>query len=264
MMVPDVRLRLRYKKRGKIRFISHRDVARAIERAVRLSATPVGWSQGFSPRPLISFGLALPTGAESEGEFVDIRLDGEKGTAFCDGIGVINENGEPVGADPQRVASTLALYRQYLPEGLELTNLGVVGTSMVSLQEAVDWCDWELEVVGVSTARMKEAVEGLLAADAVILERERKGRSVKEDIRPAIATIAMVPGDLPLSHRLDVRVATQPRGVRPKEIMGGLGGEFSLMRSVRLKQWIETDGHFFEPLACSHEARATNPVGVGS
>jgi radical SAM-linked protein len=68
------RLRLRFSKEGKIRFTSHRDVARMWERALRRSGLPVAYSQGFVPHPLLSFGLALPTGCESDGEYLDVRL----------------------------------------------------------------------------------------------------------------------------------------------------------------------------------------------
>src|ERR1700685_4272752 len=69
------RVRFRFSKTGKIRFTSHRDVARMWERALRRSRLPVALSQGFSPHPLLSFGLALPTGCESHGEYLDARLD---------------------------------------------------------------------------------------------------------------------------------------------------------------------------------------------
>ena len=70
------RLRLRFTKTGKVRFTSHRDVARMWERALRRSQLPVAYSQGFVPHPLVSFGLALPTGCESRGEYLDVRLEG--------------------------------------------------------------------------------------------------------------------------------------------------------------------------------------------
>src|SRR6201999_2720521 len=69
------RVRLRFSKMGKIRFTSHRDLARMWERALRRSRLPVALSQGFSPHPLLSFGLALPTGCESRGEYLDARLE---------------------------------------------------------------------------------------------------------------------------------------------------------------------------------------------
>ena len=67
--------RLRYSKLGKLRFTSHRDMARIWERAVRRAQLPIAYSEGFSPRAKLSFGLALPTVFESRAEFVDLTLD---------------------------------------------------------------------------------------------------------------------------------------------------------------------------------------------
>ena len=78
------RLRLRFTKEGKIRFTSHRDVARMWERALRRSRLPLAYSQGFVPHPLVSFGLALPTGCESKGEYLDLRLEPpDRGRSPC-------------------------------------------------------------------------------------------------------------------------------------------------------------------------------------
>ena len=65
-------VRLRYTKRGKVRWISHRDVARALERAFRITQLPLAFTEGFSPRPKVSFGLALSTGHESDAEYIDL------------------------------------------------------------------------------------------------------------------------------------------------------------------------------------------------
>ena len=57
------------------RFASHRDIAKVWERSLRRAEIPLVYSEGFSPRPRIAFGLALPTGAESECEYLDFHLD---------------------------------------------------------------------------------------------------------------------------------------------------------------------------------------------
>ncbi len=67
-------VRLRFGKHGKVRFISHRDVARAFERAFRVEQLPLAFTQGFSPRPKVSFGLALSVGHESDAEYLDFEL----------------------------------------------------------------------------------------------------------------------------------------------------------------------------------------------
>ena len=72
---PMMRVRLRFTKAGKVRCTSHRDVARMWERAIRRVGLPVAYSEGFSPRPKLHFGLALSTGHESLAEYLDIDLD---------------------------------------------------------------------------------------------------------------------------------------------------------------------------------------------
>src|ERR687894_2889662 len=78
---PVCRLRLRYAKRGRLRFTSHRDIARTFERALRRAGVPMAYSQGFSPHPKVSWVGAAPTGVASEAEYVEIavtqRLDPE-------------------------------------------------------------------------------------------------------------------------------------------------------------------------------------------
>ena len=74
-----MRVRLRFTKAGKVRFTSHRDVARMWERAVRRAGLPVSYSEGFSPRAKLHFGLALSTGHESIAEYLDVDLDAGPG-----------------------------------------------------------------------------------------------------------------------------------------------------------------------------------------
>ena len=68
------RLVVRYAKRGRMRFASHRDIARAMERGVRRAGLPVAHSAGFSPHPKISYSGGAPTGAASEAEYLEISL----------------------------------------------------------------------------------------------------------------------------------------------------------------------------------------------
>src|SRR4029453_14243015 len=59
-------------KRGPLRFTSHRDFARAFERAIHRGGVPIAYSQGFSPHPKVSYASAAPTGVASEAEDLEI------------------------------------------------------------------------------------------------------------------------------------------------------------------------------------------------
>ena len=68
------RLRIRYAKRGRLRFTSHRDFSRAFERAVFRARVPMAYSSGFNPHPRISYAGAAPTGSASEAEYLELAL----------------------------------------------------------------------------------------------------------------------------------------------------------------------------------------------
>lgn len=238
------RLRFRYSKLGKVRFTSQRDVARMWERALRRAALPVAWSEGFSPRPLLSFGLALPTGAESLGEYLDVRLDqGER----------------PLAPDPAAVGGLARALSALLPEGVCVQAAAVVPHDAGSLQQDVTSCVWDLEVLGVTAAELTTRVERLLGSPSVVIRRERKGRPVEDDLRPAVRTLTHSVGAPagPASGdgacRLRAELATRPRGVRPGELLQGLGADLVLARACRTHQWIERDGARWEPLGLSGE-----------
>ena len=241
------RLRLRYSKLGPVRFTSHRDVVRMWERATRRSGLPVAWSAGFSPRPLLSFGLALPTGAESIAEYLDMALR-------PDGSGLEHRPPPLTPAAPDLAT----LLSDLLPDGVDVAAVGALPERSGSLQQEVSSCSWNLEVLGLAAGELTSRVERLLAAPSVLVERERKGRSVRDDLRPAVLGLGVIePPAHPVatgdhgrpSVWLEAELATRPRGVRPGELLGGLGQEVRLVRACRMHQWIEREGARSEPLA---------------
>ena len=117
-------IRLRYTKRGKVRWISHRDVARALERAFRIAALPLAFTEGFSPRPKVSFGLALSTGHESDAEYLDLVLTDD--------------------VDLDALACSLT---EALPEGIAVSGAAPLVERAPALQEAVTAVEWRVEPV---------------------------------------------------------------------------------------------------------------------
>ena len=73
-MAEGFRLRVRYRKEGRLRHLSHLETIRACERAVRRAALPYAVSQGFTPRMKIAFGPALPVGTAGQREYFDLWL----------------------------------------------------------------------------------------------------------------------------------------------------------------------------------------------
>ena len=254
-----MRIRFRFSKLGKIRFTSQRDVARMWERALRRARLPLAYTEGFSPRPQLSFGLALPTGAESLAEYLDVALDPERAAE--------------AGVD---VATLPATLNALLPDGLEIEEAVVVERSKESLQQIVTSCSWTMRLAGPTRDELGGWVDALLAADAVPITRERKGRQEIDDLRPSVLALAVADAESdreadPTGRTVGLvaELTTRPRGVRPVELVRGLiavsgavpatfidgaaadglpGSIPVLDRACRTQQWIERDGLRQEPL----------------
>lgn len=227
-----VRWRCRFSKWGKLRFTGHRDVARLWERALRAAQVPVALSAGFTPRPRLSFGLALPTGAESYAEYLDVVID------------------ESRLVDRREVEQSWLIDRvaAVLPPGLSFDAAIAVASNAPSLQETVVASSWQIAVrpePGVVDVHVLEhAIEGVLAAREVPLRRERKGVSALDDVRPSIESLAVAEVDDSL--QLSAVLLTEGRALRPAELLRALLPDIDpldvLARVVRTHQWIDDDG----------------------
>lgn len=217
-----MRLRFRSTKLGKVRFVSHRDAARLWERALRIVELPVASSQGFTPRPKISFGLALPTGGESISEYTDVLLRADAPALGDRGLDEL-----------------LPRLSAALPRGIDVIAGAVVPDRGTSLQDAVVACTWELTGAGL-TADDHRSADRLLAADEIVIERERKGKRRSDDVRPAILDVRTDPtGD-----RTIVDLATVGRALRPSEFaqLAYPDVDPREVRVLRTHQWTSHDG----------------------
>src|SRR4051812_9969241 len=152
------RLRVRYAKRGRLRFTSHRDFQRALERAVRRAGVPVAFSAGFSPHPRISYAGAAPTGVASEAEYLEIGL-----AAACD------------------PAALLTALDASLPAGLDV--LEVVVAAGGALADRLEASRWRIELPGLTGPDAAAAVAAFLARDEVVVERLTKDGRRRFDAR---------------------------------------------------------------------------------
>ena len=224
------RLRVRYFKKGKIRFTSHRDTARIWERALRRAGLPVAYSGGFSPRPRVSFGLALPTGYESDGEYLDVQLDTGASATHVDAW------------SPCAVKRALC---DALPEGMAVLAVRGVERRATSLQQCVHSCSWRIDVWGAKESAVAGAVSRALSASELLVQRQRKGRAVTENIRAAILNLSVhgrVHGATPGGVRILAELSSQPPAARPKDLLVSLDMALADVRVRRLHQWLAASG----------------------
>ncbi|MBD9734378.1 DUF2344 domain-containing protein [Streptomyces sp. H28] len=255
------RIRLRYTKRGRLRFTSHRDFQRAFERALRRAEVPMAYSAGFTPHPKVSYANAAPTGTGSEAEFLEIALT------------------EP--REPERLR---ALLDDSMPTGLDIVE--AVEARTPGLADRLTASVWELRLDGVAPEDARRAVDAFEAAGTVEVQRRTKNGLRTFDARAAVVALESVethtssaethtssadrPSDRPCAIlRLVVRHVTP--AVRPDDVLSGLRAVADLAPPVpaavtRLAQGLldEETGTVTDPLAPDREAAVTEPQPAGA
>jgi radical SAM-linked protein len=158
------RLRITFAKGEPIKYISHLDLMRTWERALRRAQVPLAYSKGFNPRPKISIASALPVGFTGRGEVMDIVLSRH--------------------TSPSNFAKRL---KPHLPPGLEVLSVEEVYLRLPSLQSQMRYAEYRVVVESEKTlAEMEKRVEEVLSAQSLPRQRERKGRVTEYDLRPLI------------------------------------------------------------------------------
>lgn len=196
------RVRFRYSKTGRMRFASHRDFARALERAVRRGGVPVAMSGGFTPHPRISYANAAPTGVASAAEYVEIGL-----------------------AEQRPVAEVATAVSAGLPAGFAIED--AVEVSGGSVSDGLVASRWRIDVPGVSAAELSAAVEGLLARAPVTIMRVTKSGRREVDVTGNWIRSEITDG------RLEVVVRHGTPAVRPEDMVAVL--ELSAVSSATVQ-----------------------------
>ena len=193
------RLRLRYAKRGRLRFSSHRDFQRALERALRRADIPMAYSAGFSPHPKVSYANSAPTGVASEAEYVEL--------------------GVALACDPDAVRAALDAA---LPVGLDVVEVVEARTS--DFANRLEASVWRVELPEVSRAEAERAVGLLLAETEVLVDRMTKNGRRTFDARSAVIVAECAadagPADDCAILTLVVRHGTP--SVRPDDVLSAL------------------------------------------
>jgi radical SAM-linked protein len=158
------RIRIKYSRTGRIRFLSHLDFMNLFHRAAVRTGVPIAYSQGFNPHPRIAFGPALSVGMESGAEYLDMETD-----PFVDLLRAVKD------------------LNKTLPEGIRVLEARVVPKKAPSLSGSISRFVYETEVPAVHTEGLEETVGNFLSKASVLITRDGK----QKDIRPGIESIAL-------------------------------------------------------------------------
>jgi radical SAM family uncharacterized protein/radical SAM-linked protein len=215
------RYRARYAKTGRLRYLGHLDLIRAILRGMRRAGFPLAYSQGFNPKPRVSFGPALSTGASSEGEYLDF----ETRARLDPGEAVARLNGS-------------------LPLGLRFLALREIRRDAPALSEGVRAARYR--VASGNGLDLAGALEAFRSRGRVEVRRERNGKVRTWDLSREILALDLVGAD---HLRLTLALNGSEASIRPDEVLAEIFGEnagaMDLTREEILLDWY---GRFLNPL----------------
>jgi radical SAM-linked protein len=188
-------LLVRYAKRGKMRFASHLDVARAFERGVRRAGLPIAYSAGFTPHPKISYAGGAPTGVASEAEYLSLAL-----TSRAE-------------ADTVR-----ELLNAALPDGIDV--IAVTEDSGGLPASRLTASEWQIALPGLPADDVVPAVEKFLALTEAPVERLTSKGMRRMDARAAVASLEVRSPEGGTALRMVIRHLVP--SVRPDDVLSAL------------------------------------------
>ncbi len=210
------RIRARFRKGERVRHISHLDVLRYWERAIRRAELPLLYSQGFTPHPKIAFAAPLPLGFIGEGEIMEVLL------------------AERVALE----AFAAALSPQTTPD-LELREATEVPLGLPALPTLLRWADYRLALDGVTPEHATESVDAFLATETFPWRQEREGKKARDyDLRAGVASLMVDASEERVA--IDARLSCgQELTVRPEQLVAALFPTASVERYVRVDLVLE-------------------------
>lgn len=157
-----MRIRLKFRKTGPVKFVGHLDTMRLFQRAVKVANVPVAYSQGFSPHSLVYFALPLGVGVQSTGDYMEIVTAQD--------------------IDPQIVKDNL---NAVLVEGIRIEDAFKVGDKSDSLMSLVKAADYEVRLAkteGVTLALIEKKLE----AESLVVMKKGKAGIRPLDLKPML------------------------------------------------------------------------------
>lgn len=160
--------RIHYSRGVPVRFLSHLDVLRIFERALRRARIPVVFTEGFNPHPKLAFGPSLATGLTSDVEYLDVQYYEE----------------------PNAEIDLAARLAPQLPEGMRILNVQEMPRKGTAIAALIGHMDYEFIFNGETRQlKLADRVNAILSQQQLNVERKKKNRSTLVDVRPFIDTL---------------------------------------------------------------------------
>ncbi|MGM0471758.1 MAG: TIGR03936 family radical SAM-associated protein [Bacillota bacterium] len=235
-----MKIRTEFTKGDNLKFISHLDLMNTITRALRRARIPVQFSQGYNPRPNISFGSALAVGITSSSEYMDFELAEELS---------VNEFQERLNNE--------------LPKGIKIISAAEISDQAKSLMAKINAAHYQINLdltKAASAATVKEWLADFLATEEIMIVRQRRNKSDREfNLRPMVFELELVESKQD-SIVIEALIQTGSSGnLRVEELVRALqqrypiSEEFNLTAVHRLGLYVKEDTKLKTPIEIAVE-----------
>ena len=195
------RLRLRFNRGEEVKFLSHLDLIRLWERALRRAEVPLAYSEGFTPHPRLCLAAPLPIGVTSEAELMDVWL-----TRWL------------------APDSFSTLVKRQLPAGINISDVWIIGLNVPSLQSQVRLAEYRVEMESERTRQeIEQTISSLLSAKELPWHHQRDAETRYYDLRTLIDDLWLISyQDSQCVLGMRLRCDSQGSG-RPEQVTAALG-----------------------------------------
>lgn len=170
LVLSNINIRSKFLRGEEVKYISHLDLMKTFERALRRTNIPISYSQGFNPHPNIIFGLPLSVGVTSDAEYVDFELASE--------------------IDPQDFSYRL---NSQLPEGLRILDTKIK-ESKNNIMASIDRATYDILVFvdkNIESYILQEKIDSFLQMPCILVQKTSKKGIQDIDIKAMIYKICV-------------------------------------------------------------------------
>ncbi len=209
------KIRTEVAKGSEVRFISHLDFMNTITRALRRAELPIAFSQGYNPRPQLSFASALAVGLTSNSEYIDFELQ----EAMM----------------PQKFKNQL---NREFPAGIRIKEAQEVPVDSKSLMAVINAGRYfaKLEFTEeLSKGELEKIIDDFLGQEELEIKRKRRNKSDRWlDLKPMIFSLTVM-GVQEKEGTINMLVQTGSSGnVRPQEVIRALAQRYEVIKPPKM------------------------------
>ncbi len=230
------RFRIRYSRKGRLRFLSHLEMISVFTRAFARAAVPLEYSKGFHPHPKIAMGPALPVGVEGNVEYIDVNVEGN--------------------LFEEHLADRL---NRTLPEGVTVTGVNWIPQQAPAISSMIRFGEYLLEIPkDLIPADPRKEIQACLDREVIPITRQRKRKEKTFDLRPMIVSLEVAAETENTFSILALIQTGDQGGLRPDELLKAL---FDLSEAGLQRIRIQRTGLFTDrEKSTPYQERVEQPV----